>query len=388
VWTIAGILTAAPALAAPIASAPEWSWLDVVREHVPGADDPALAALAAMPPESIEDGLGRVFDAHLALLTRALVLHTDLAIREQMRFEQEADAGSAGRSIVLVDGRNSGRRRISAHWGYAQRVAGLLAERKDPDARQLASLWFHTVCLYFQDRSECGLLHAYVTLAVSIWPGDARLRLFRATLHQAYADRRVQRLVASKAQQAADSSLRVGDVRSAAGTRLVRLPLTAAAPRTAAEELALAEADLRRALQLDPDMVEARVRLAHVLVERGRADEASRVATAALDTDLPPFFEVYASLVLGRSEARLGRFDEARRAFERAAARAPTSQAPRIGLAQVALAQGHSADALAQITDVSGTGRGTTDEEAWAIYFRVHDPGADRLLAVLRSQIR
>ena len=123
-----------------------------------------------------------------------------------------------------------------------------------------------------------------------------------------------------------------------------------------------------------------------------RGPRASRrsnaLAQAALGTLLPPFFESYAALVLGRNLMRVGRFDEARTAFDRAESLAPTTQAPRIGQSQVALAAGRPADALSALTDVLGPERSVAaDTEEWAIYFRVHDPVAAVQLAALRSEV-
>ncbi len=120
----------------------------------------------------------------------------------------------------------------------------------------------------------------------------------------------------------------------------------------------------------------------------GRPDDAVALATEALRAKLPPFFEGYASLILGRNQLRAGRLEEARTAFERAAALAPTGQAPRIGQSQVALAAGRPAEALAVLTDFLGPGRSVEAEaEVWESYYRVHDPEATEQLAALRAEV-
>jgi len=160
-------------------------------------------------------------------------------------------------------------------------------------------------------------------------------------------------------------------------------------PQAARWELSLAAASLRRALALQPTSREARVRLAHVLTDLGENAEAASIAAAALEGGLPPELEAYGALILGRSYARLGRLDDARAAFARAATLAPEAQALRIGLAQVALAEGKAAAALAQLTLLTGPARGTPpDDEKWLGYFRVHDPDAEALLTELRAGVR
>ena len=163
---------------------------------------------------------------------------------------------------------------------------------------------------------------------------------------------------------------------------------TPTGPTGRGRELVLAEADLRAALAIDGSLVEARIRLAHVLSDRGQAGEAAALAETALAANLSRFFEVYAALIRGRSALRLGRLDEARAAFDRAAARDPEAQAPRVGLTQVALAEGRSVAALEELGKVAGPERRHEGDEAWTLYFRVHEPDAETLLGELRAQAR
>ena len=79
-------------------------------------------------------------------------------------------------------------------------------------------------------------------------------------------------------------------------------------------------------------LVEARIRLAHVLGEMGKADEGAALARDALAKPLPPFLDDYGAMVLGRNEARLGRAAEARAAFDRAATLFPHAQAAARGV--------------------------------------------------------
>ena len=113
------------------------------------------------------------------------------------------------------------------------------------------------------------------------------LLLYEGTLHQGYADARVQSYVAwVRSREAA-----AGQVR-----RTLSID-------DADTELGIAERALRRALAIDPSLVEARIRLAHVLDARGKSAEASALARQALASPLPKFLEYYGAMVLGRSEA-------------------------------------------------------------------------------------
>jgi tetratricopeptide (TPR) repeat protein len=353
-------------------NAPTVAWKLAVQRHTPGKSDAALETVATIPYWRIPHALRRsevAEDRHF--LTRALVLHTDLAIVQRQAAERRGDAGARSGSMLLEDGQSAGRRQGSPHWSVALQIATMLADRRDPEARRIALLWFRAVNGLFLHWAEGTQL--YVDTGLRYFPDDAVLHLYRGTVHQMYANGRVQQ------------SLNRPD--PAAGYA----PGPSADPRlreAASVELARAETALRRALELDPDLAEARIRLAHVVGDRGHPDEAVALVKEALCGSLPPFFESYATLVLGRNLARVGSLEDARAAFDRAATLAPTAQAPRIGRSQVALAAGRPADALRALTDGLGPEHSVpTAAEEWAIYYRVHDPVAAVQLAALRSEV-
>jgi hypothetical protein len=377
-------MTAASPSAAPAGQTPgdppAMTWAQAVRSHTPGEADGALETVAGIPYWRAANALrGKAVRDDRRFLTRALILHTDLAIVQRQAAEQQLTSATGKRagtgSFVLEDGSSAGRRQTSPHWSVAMQIAVMLATwrdpdgppdaRPDPETRRIALSWFHTVNALFLHWAE-GTLR-YVDTGLLNYPDDAALHLYRGTVHQMYANGRVQQFLS----------------RSAEGRGV------AGAPQAASVELARAEADLRRALELDPTLAEARIRLAHVAGELGRPDEAVALVREALRVTLPPFFQTYAALILGRNLTRAGRLDEARTAFDRAATLAPHAQAPRVGRSQVALAAGRPAEALSALTEVLGPERSVeTDTEEWAIYFRVHDPVAAVQLAALRSEVR
>jgi tetratricopeptide (TPR) repeat protein len=102
----------------------------------------------------------------------------------------------------------------------------------------------------------------------------------------------------------------------------------------------------RRTLTLKPDLHEARLRLGRVLGRTGRHEEAVRELRAAAASLDDPLLNYYVQLFLGAEEEALGRFDAARAAYETAAAIYPTSQAPRIGLIELARRRGDRLSAL------------------------------------------
>jgi len=360
-------------------------WAEAVAAHQPGVADDALWMVLTMDESSIEGGL-KLALAEIGRLPRALVLHTDAGIIDP---QGDADADRPP-SRQLEDGRQVGVVGRSRHWKFATQIAIALARAKerpgvDPDvvaaAHRLSALWFRTIAAMCLRRGELGLADGTLGWGLRLFPDDPDFRLLNGTLHQAYADPRVQRFTSGR-MGAKTGVLVQPRTRS-------EQPPPVLGPQSARWELSLAQTSLRRALELQPTSREARVRLAHVLTDLGENAEAASVAAAALEGGLPPEFEAYAALILGRSCARLGRLDDARAAFARAAALAPEAQAPRIGLAQVALAEGKAAAALAQLTLLTGPAHTTTaDDEKWLGYFRVHDPDAQALLTELREGVR
>lgn len=348
------------------------AWKLAVQRHTPGKADAALETVAGIASWRILNALRRSEVAEDRLfLTRALVLHTDLAIVQRQTAERRGDAGARSGSLLLEDGQSAGRRQVSPHWPVAVQIATMLADRRDPEARRIALLWFRAVNGLFLHWAEGTQL--YVDGGLRYFPDDAVLHLYRGTVHQMYANGRVQQSL--------------NRVDPAAGYA----PGPSADPRlreAASVEFARAETALRRALALDPALAEARIRLAHVAGDLGHPDEAVTLATEALGARLPPFFESYATLILGRNLMRVGRFEEARTTFDRAAVLSPAAQAPRIGRSQAALAAGRPEDALSALTDILGPERSVpADSEEWAVYFRVHDPVAAVQLAALRAEV-
>jgi hypothetical protein len=78
----------------------------------------------------------------------------------------------------------------------------------------------------------------------------------------------------------------------------------------------------KRALERNPELVEARIRLGRVLGLRGHHDEAIDQLKQGLTTS-EPLLQYYANLFLGAEFDALGNGAEARRSYERAAAIEP-----------------------------------------------------------------
>jgi tetratricopeptide (TPR) repeat protein len=376
---VAGLLLAAPAGAQRTVD----DWLVAARGHEPGKLDEPAVALSQWPRDATFaaiDRASRDAGVDVGVLTRALILHTDIAI-----FQRAAGGGAAagvGRSIRLLDTERVASLKRTFQWDAGRRLATTLAKR--PLGAPIARAWCRAVAALLQEWGDFGAVRLHLNKASDLFPGDPVLTLYRGTLHQAYADRRVQSYLA---RQRRSSSLTPQQLLDGSSDDTAAEPLTASVKATSVE-LGFAEGALRRAIELDPALVEARIRLAHVLGEVGKASEAAALARAALAKPLPPFLDYYGAMVLGRIEARLGHAAEARAAFERAATLFPHAQSARVASSASDLAAGRAGDALASIMAGIGPDAPADRNDPWAWCYRVHEPQATSLVVDLRAMAR
>ncbi len=396
-----GLPSAIQAQPAAVADRRPGAWFTAVRAHEPGRPDASLVAVASWTPEEVARVIPSVAGERDAprLLEKALVLHTDIAIVER---EGGAGLGQSERGMavmMLEDGRQVGSRRLSVHWRIGRMIAGFLVAlppaigpgnepptRDQIERERLARLrvvrnWYRASGALIQEWADCGLLFTHVQEGLTLLKGDPVLTLYRATLHQAYADPRIQQY----ARRTDWRRLGVGVVRLNDGRPV---PATSAFPERPEIELELAADDLLRVIELDPQLVEARIRLAHVRSAQGRHEDAAALIRPALASPLPAFLEYYGRLVLGRSEERLGRLPEARAAFERAAALSPDAQAPRIALSRLALLQGRATEALAGLLESARASVQEPEDDPWWWYFRRHEPDAGTLIGAVRASAK
>ena len=346
------------------------SWpLELTQEIL----SPLLRVARTKPPDRDDGSHAAQSDAR-KVLDRALLLHTDIAIAERTtgvgRPVKPGRMTLRPQATTLIDGRPAAPTAMSRHWGVARLIADALA--KDPARLPLVRTWYRAAGAFHQQSGDLGMLRGHLDAGLATVPDDPVLRLFEGTLHQGYADPRIQSHVDS--------------FRDPLG-RLPEQVQQQLGIERAEKELGMAERSFRWALEGDPSLVEARIRLAHVLGARGKPTEAAAIARETLQAPLAPFLEYYASMVLGRAETRLGRHGDARAAFERAAALYPQSQATLVALSHVALVEGRSADAVAALQRELAPSPSRA-EDVWATYFRQHVPDARGYLDELEGMLR
>jgi tetratricopeptide (TPR) repeat protein len=152
------------------------------------------------------------------------------------------------------------------------------------------------------------------------------------------------------------------------------------------DELSLAERFYKRALEVAPEFEEARIRYARVMGERGRHEEAlvELQKVAAVQGQL---LQYYAALFLGGELEALGKDDEARRAYERAAEVSPTAQSPRLAISRLAAARDRAAAREALLTLAEQEPQGEARDDAWWVYDIAAGRVADEALAALHKAI-
>jgi hypothetical protein len=367
-------------------------WLALVRSHEPGTMDDASTSASEWSPDQIEIFLPHALVAIDApTLVRALSMHTDIALAQQATMTRPV-VGSRT-AVIVLDGRPLDAIPRSQQWRICWQLAAGLARR---DRGPTAASWFRATGAVLQQLADCDLLLHHLDVALALFPHDAVIALYAGTLHQTFADPRLQQYMARRRASPVPPYFRTNDewradffrrppVRQAVdGLRVDGVGSAPALPDAADVELGRARDLLRRSLQLDPSLHEARIRLAHVLGDLGEHAQAVATVRPALAATLVPFFEFYAAVILGRSEEHLGHYAAAGDAYARAAARFPGAESAELGRSRVALAQGRAGDAVAIAVGVVGP-ESVEHEDPWSSYFRVHDPDAGALLDAWRA---
>lgn len=372
-------------------------WLVLVRSHEAGTMDDAATSVAAWSPDQIDIVLSKALATiDVPTLRRALSMYTDIALAQQATMARPVVGGRT--AMVLLDGQPIDDIARAQPWRICWRLATGLAGRRNQGPEMAA--WFRATGAVLQQMGDCDLLRHHVDTARTLFPRDAVFLLYAGTLHQTFADPRVQEYMARR--HASPTGPQVRLIRESkwtlfeqAAARQEQLrrqwaggaTATPHMPQAVDVELGLARDLFRRALQLDPTLHEARIRLAHVQGELGDHAGAAAMVRPALAAMLDPFFEFYAAVVLGRSEEQLGHYPAAGDAYARAAARFPGAQSAELGRSRVALAQGRTTEAVAIAVGVVGPDS-AEHPDPWASYFRVHDPDAGALLAAWRAGVQ
>jgi tetratricopeptide (TPR) repeat protein len=291
------------------------------------------------------------------LLKRAAVLHADIAVLH--RGYSGYSLPSDGPSVSFIeDGQVVSRQSGTVHWSIGRRLLDLV--EADDDVR----LWYASTSAFLQGWGEFSELEPHLGRARALFPKDGLLLLYEGTLRAAYAEPRVQNLVDPN-NPGSSRPPGVGNAR---------------------KEQQEAERRFAEALEHDPTLVEARIRLGHVRGLLGRHEEAAAdLRTAVADRSLKGRLEYDAWLLLGREEEAVGRPEAARDAFTRAMNLYPRAQSPRLGLSLLARAQGERAAARDALELLSAADPSALDP--WWSFNKRHEPGVDERYALMLRRL-
>jgi tetratricopeptide (TPR) repeat protein len=143
-----------------------------------------------------------------------------------------------------------------------------------------------------------------------------------------------------------------------------------------------------KAIEGAPELIEARVRLGHVLLELNQPREAVAGLQLATQSALAPPLRYCAELFLGDALAAAGDADGARAAFERAAALFPHAQSPWISLSRLARSRGDLAGARSMLDRVlKPEPPSRRFDDPWWTYYRRDAENAERELDIWRRTV-
>lgn len=357
-------------------------WLEAVETHVPGELDAPLLGVAQWSRGDF-DGLLPPFSRHpvgdrARIVDRAVVLHTDIAMLHRTQWGYDLPPGPTT-TVLFQDGREIGQMFGTFHWDFARRLIDRLP--RGEQRQRIGRQFYRATAAVLQLWGEYPELTTHLTAGRRLLGDDPVLLMYEGTQRQSDAGPRVQRFLDERRRESNRVSLPVS---STGAPR----PLSSAASQGPSEQAARLQAEqlFRRALDLDPELAEARIRLAHVLGDRGRHAEAAAALARATTRPLPRVLDYYAALLTGRARRALGELEAAEHAFERAAHLFPRAPAPRYGLSEIAIARGDRSASLSHLLAASSYGRLEGDEPWWWL-LRAHEPAAVDLVDEMRRGV-
>ena len=265
--------------------------------------------------------------------------------------------------ISFGDGQQRGAQGAPGHWVLAQALLDFVAP--NPEGDETVRLWYIATSAwgqYYERHTR------HEDRAAELFPEDAEVLFLAGTLHETLASPMIQSLVRSI---------------SVPGSALHQIG-------SERRELEKAEKLFRRALEADPALTEARIRRGRVLHRLGKHEQAARElqqavsalspgASTADDDDGLLLF--YAEMFLGAATEALGRYDQARDSYARAAELYPGAPSARLALSQLAL-RGNDRAAALEAMRASATPAGVSAEPRRSLVALPLRPGPRRGLSV------
>jgi hypothetical protein len=236
---------------------------------------------------------------------RGALLHGDVAMSAETIGLTTADSRDTGAlRISAQDGQETSLRVAAIHWELAR----ALFDAVMPSPDEMVRRWYVATASWMQGREQHDTDH--LKRARRLFPDDGEVLFLSGCQQEVYASPIIQAVVRSAVLPAGYH---------------VDVPLEGRA-------LTDAEAFFRRALAANPELIEGRLRLGHVLLARGKIQEAADELRMTAPAPDEPVLRYFTALFLGAAEEGLGRFDSAREQYLRAAALYPGAQSPHLAL--------------------------------------------------------
>lgn len=285
----------------------------------------------------------------LEFIARAIVLHSDIAIL----------GNGTGNMLRTVDGtRMEADFRQADHWSMSRRLAQLLDKKAGRDAD--LALWYQATITWMAAVEIWNTAH--VDASIARFESDAALQFLAGCLHEK---------LAAPATQAAIASSRLPP----------GVTLNVDSP---ADELKEATMRLRRAVALDPQLVDARIRLGRALTLTGRSSAAIEELRAAVPLAREPEQKYYAQIFLGAAFENVNNPVSAQTAYRAAAVLFPQAQVPRLALSQLAALSGDRKESLSTLEPLLSAKDGEPQPDPWWSYY----PSCGRRAPELLDQAR
>ncbi len=322
----------------------------------PGTTVVRLVSLLASPPQS-ED------DVDLADIEASVLLHTDASYR----------AWALRQSRGVTD-----------HLTAADRIATWLRDtleklrlrpgfaRIDPSLPRLNLRdWCLSTVQALTGMSEIDLALGVLKKSLALYPGDSDLWLASGTAREYMA--RVL-AVGLDTTPSPDKS---------------QFFVTAEGRRTILQVRQAAERDFRKALDIDPSSVEARVRLGRILMQSDQDVRAEKEFRAVLAATGDAYFRYLASMYLGRVLELRKQVKAAADLYRDAIRLEPDCQACRVALAHALEALGEPGLARAELRSFMTVRESKPEsDDGWWVYPYGRAEDADRAMKALRRQVQ
>jgi tetratricopeptide (TPR) repeat protein len=317
--------------------------------------------LTAVRTASHQDGDNNV-------LKRGALLHTDIDILvpSSDRGADDRPVSSQSVRIQFADGQQQSLNVGPLHLKIARMLLDAVtpdgASPPRPELDDMVRRWYHATAKWFQANEEYEPEH--LDRGREIFPDDPTLLLLSGTQHEAWAGPAVQAMI-----------------RGAALPTGITIGI-----RSDRAELRQAEGYFRRALEIDAGMIEARLRLGHVLLMLERYEDAAVELRRVLDSADAPLIRFYASMFLGAADENTGTADAAVESYTHAAELYPTAQSPHVALSALARRRGDRAGAWRAMQRVFALPAEETErDDPWWTYVRQQGRDAELLLHELRT---